>query len=163
MIMKNFTTTKTVKSKAILTTWSLQCINNLKSSSQGLAFQLMIGATTFFQLKLFRQKKYFSRDDSKRPTLTLPESTTNLTPSMVMLVSAMLVDTMHFRTFSGGQSNTLSWSASERVLCSARTIHFCRNKDKIVNFQQKLESSFNYSSIITILLLIKCGSFHMPR
>jgi len=35
-------------------------------------------------------------------TLTFPESTTNLTPSIVIDVSAMFVDTIHFRTFSGG-------------------------------------------------------------
>lgn len=38
--------------------------------------------------------------------LTLPESTMNLTPSIVMDVSAMLVDIMHLRTPSGGTSNT---------------------------------------------------------
>ena len=39
-------------------------------------------------------------------SLTLPESTTKRTPSMVTEVSAMFVDTIHFLTPSGGKSNT---------------------------------------------------------
>ena len=38
--------------------------------------------------------------------VTFPESTMNRIPSIVMEVSAMLVDTTHFRTPSGGTSNT---------------------------------------------------------
>ena len=38
--------------------------------------------------------------------LTFPESTTNLTPSMVTDVSAMLVEMIHLRTPSGATSNT---------------------------------------------------------
>ena len=37
---------------------------------------------------------------------TLPESTINRIPSMVMEVSAMLVETIHFLTPSGDTSNT---------------------------------------------------------
>jgi hypothetical protein len=48
------------------------------------------------------KRKKALRVKTAQPTLTFPESTTNLTPSMVMDVSAMLVDTMHLRTFSGG-------------------------------------------------------------
>ena len=46
--------------------------------------------------------------------LTLPESTMNLTPSMVMEVSAILVDMMHLRTPSGGTSNTCRLTDSGR-------------------------------------------------
>ena len=38
--------------------------------------------------------------------LTLPESTTNLIPSIVTEVSAMLVEMIHFRTPSGDTSKT---------------------------------------------------------
>jgi hypothetical protein len=56
------------------------------------------GKDESFSLK----RKKTLRVKTVQPTLTFPESTTNLTPSMVMDVSAMLVDTMHLRTFSGG-------------------------------------------------------------
>ena len=45
---------------------------------------------------------------------TLPESTMNLTPSMVIEVSAILVDMMHLRTPSGGTSNTCTLTGSGR-------------------------------------------------
>ncbi len=43
---------------------------------------------------------------SKLISFTFPESTTNLTPSIVTDVSAMFVETMHFLIPSGGKSKT---------------------------------------------------------
>ena len=43
----------------------------------------------------------------------MPESTINLTPSIVMEVSAILVDIMHLRTPSGGTSNTCGMTEDE--------------------------------------------------
>ena len=56
---------------------------------------------------------------------TFPESTTNLTPSIVTDVSAILVEIMHFLTPSGATSNTLSCSSIERALCRGRMIQHC--------------------------------------
>lgn len=46
---------------------------------------------------------------------TFPESTINLTPSIVTDVSAMFVDTMHFLTPSGEISNT--WEYKTEINC----------------------------------------------
>ena len=46
---------------------------------------------------------------------TFPESMMKRTPSMVTEVSAIFVDTMHFRTPSGGKSNTCQHPISQHV------------------------------------------------
>jgi hypothetical protein len=51
-------------------------------------------------------KKWHREEKAFGKCFTFPESTTNRTPSIVTDVSAMLVDTMHLRTPSGGKSNT---------------------------------------------------------
>lgn len=59
---------------------------------------------------------------------TFPESTINLTPSIVTDVSAMFVDTIHFLTPSGEMSNT--WEQKTEINC--------KKKMETLNFLKKL-------------------------
>ena len=61
------------------------------------------------------------RDASCLRSLSLPESITKLTSSIVMDVSAMLVATTHLRTPGGGRWKTLRWSAGDTEECKGKT------------------------------------------
>ena len=63
---------------------------------------LVLGAKHFL---LSQPSNYFIKG-TDNDMHTFPESTINLTPSIVTEVSAMFVDTIHFLTPSGAISNT---------------------------------------------------------
>ena len=58
-------------------------------------------------------------------TLTFPESTTNLTPSIVTEVSAMFVEMMHFLTPSGAMSNTWTYVCVCMCVCVCVCVCVC--------------------------------------
>ena len=53
--------------------------------------------------------------------MSLPESITKLTSSIVIEVSAMLVATTHLRTPRGGRWKALRWSAGDTEECRGKT------------------------------------------